>query len=205
MGCDIHSIVEKRNKDKWEAVGTIFEHKYNGKITLSSEPYEGRNYVLFAFLAGIRNRFDIKPIDEPRGYPEDISKETQNDLQDLWDSDGHSTSWFTLEELQNADWEQKFRQGGVVPADVYEYLKDINEPPKIYSQGISGKGIVQLTEEEWQKLSWDEKTNGTRWYIYMYWDMTVKEACSEFIENAMEQLKKIGDPKDIRFIFTFDN
>lgn len=205
MGCDIHMLAEKKNKDKWEKVGNVFEHKWGDKVSVLEEPYGGRNYELFAFLAGVRNRFDIKPISEPKGFAEDASEEVKKDLYDYWDGDGHSASYFTLEELKNADWDQEFSNGGVVSADVYDYLKNINETPKYYSQGISGPNVIQLTEEQYEKLTWEERTSGTRWYVYMYWKTKIKDECQDFINNTIPSLEKLGEPKDVRILFLFDN
>jgi hypothetical protein len=205
MGCDIHMLAEKRNKKtkQWEVIGPVFKDSYTASQK-SSEPYQGRNYELFAFLADVRNRFEITPIAEQKGWPEDMSKEIKEDLVDYWDSDGHSATWYTVKELREANWEQPIKMGGVVPADVYEYLKAHNEAPKSYSQSISGPKIQTVTEEEWAALPWSEKTNGTRWYVYMCWDSSIREQTS-FYEDVIPQLEALGDPEDVRIVFCFDN
>ena len=60
MGCDIHLITEIRKDGKWQ-----FVKEFPDSMT-------GRNYSLFAFLAGVRNYFNFDGF-EPKGLPEDIS------------------------------------------------------------------------------------------------------------------------------------
>ena len=61
MGCDIHAN---------------FEIKVNNKWLYYSNPDIDRNYDLFARMANVRNNRGIKPIDDPRGLPEDITETT---------------------------------------------------------------------------------------------------------------------------------
>lgn len=202
MGCDIHMRAEVLKDGKWEMVGEVFEGYNNAK---SAEPYDGRNYELFSFLAGVRNRFDIIPISEPKGYPDDISKEVKKELEDDWGSDGHSASYLTLEELINADWKRKIKHGGVVPSEVYEYLKECGEKPKIYSQGISGNNIIQLDEADYKKLSWRDKQGIIKYHVYMWWEDTMKDLAGEFYTKTLKALKKLGEPDKVRIVFCFDN
>ena len=102
MGCDIHMFAEKKKGDKWVKVGNNFQNKtYNGDTYYTDEPYDSRNYEFFALLADVRNRNNIKPIAEQKGWPEDLSNGGK-DVQDYWDYDGHSASYFTLAELKKA-------------------------------------------------------------------------------------------------------
>ena len=85
MGCDIHDWAEVRGPDgRWTKCGAVFKNPFhrpedeqnefwNSPVTDS--PYEGRNYRLFAVLAGVRNDYGIVPIVEPRGVPHDVSPE----------------------------------------------------------------------------------------------------------------------------------
>ena len=61
MGCDIHCYVEYKNKaiDRWSPFG--------GAIN------PGRNYDIFAKLAGVRNYNGVKPVAERRGMPDDAA------------------------------------------------------------------------------------------------------------------------------------
>lgn len=128
MGCDIHiwAEVKKRygNPDYrpgWEVVGHEFPYEYyrpgetsvvlvsgdepdwESNRSMTMEPYNGRNYVLFAILADVRNGFGIEPITAPRGIPEDASAFYKREVE-KWGADGHSHSWLTLDELRRFDW-----------------------------------------------------------------------------------------------------
>jgi hypothetical protein len=59
MGCDIHGVWQRKVGDAWEDV--------------SSEYEQGRDYRLFAVLAGVRaGECAPRPIAEPRGLPDDF-------------------------------------------------------------------------------------------------------------------------------------
>jgi len=67
MGCDIHCYIEYKRKDwnSWSPFGGCIN--------------PGRNYRLFAALAGVRNAYDILPVVEPRGYPTDAAYMAESD------------------------------------------------------------------------------------------------------------------------------
>jgi hypothetical protein len=122
----------------------------------TAEPWDGRNYDLFAMLANVRNGRGFAgvptgegfvPIALPRGIPEDASPEAAAFL-DSFGPDGHSQTFLTLAELDDYDWDgQSTMIFGVVAADTYERLKAAGEAPRTYSGGITGHGIVTFTEE----------------------------------------------------------
>jgi hypothetical protein len=56
-------------------------------------------------FAGIDTGDRIVPISQPRGVPDDVSKEFGKEIES-WDIDGHSHSWFSLAELLAVDWDQ---------------------------------------------------------------------------------------------------
>lgn len=96
MGCDIHVFSEVRTPTGWVCQQ---EPEEDGEdIYLPNVPsYGGRNYPLFALLAGVRGEFAESW--EPRGFPDDSSKEVAESF-DFWDSDAHTPSHQTLGELQ---------------------------------------------------------------------------------------------------------
>lgn len=75
--------------------------------------WHGRNYDLFAALAGVRNYDEITPMSEERGWPENLSEPLARGWPEVgdkafdrparkpWkgDPDLHTPSYFTLEEL----------------------------------------------------------------------------------------------------------
>jgi hypothetical protein len=66
-----------------------------------SEPYWGRNYLLFSVLAGVRG--DVGCLFADRGVPTDASPEYLQMVEDMH-GDGHSHSFCTLAELDKVDW-----------------------------------------------------------------------------------------------------
>lgn len=85
MGCDIHSFAEKKVGDRFVAIPKL-------------EPFEGRSYGTFAFLAGVRNYSGIPAIADARGFPDDAS-DTARLSYEYWGVDAHTPSWLTMAEL----------------------------------------------------------------------------------------------------------
>ena len=87
MGTDIHGVLQVRQYGKWWTECDI---------------HGDRNYTLFAVLADVRNRYDLTPISEPRGWPEDFEckewNHESNSMGDRWLGD-HSFSWLSVREL----------------------------------------------------------------------------------------------------------
>ena len=127
MGCDIISFVERKNREtqKWEVVRDCIKvneyyREFHGKDIISS-PFDWRNYDMYAFLAGVRNRSCITPIVEPRGIPNDASEE----IVSLYNREpGHTSSYLTVEELLAFDYDRSI-------SEMEEYLEeDDEEDPK---------------------------------------------------------------------------
>lgn len=116
MGCDIHFFVEVRLpngpwqffREQLRACKNINHNTEcywcNGTGWECKQLYSGRDYQLFAVLAGVRNYMGIMPIAQPRGVPTDLDARTS------WEMDmaDHSCSWFTLKELIAVDWDREF-------------------------------------------------------------------------------------------------
>ena len=96
MGTDIHVVIERRNKtykDRWVK---FEDSEIPEDIDLD---LEHRNYMLFSIFAGVRNfRNGVTPISEPKGIPEDSSKEYKR-LTRNYGEDGHSHSYLTVREI----------------------------------------------------------------------------------------------------------
>lgn len=103
MGCDIHVFAEKN-------VGGIFE-----KIEMPYGWFDSRSYGRFGFLANVRNYSGVVPFGQTevpekykpigRGIPADVSDDVKSEFDD-WETDAHSESWLSLEELLAFDYEQ---------------------------------------------------------------------------------------------------
>jgi hypothetical protein len=143
---------------------------FDEALTRHNEPFDSRNYSLFAILADVRNGVGfagidtgdrIEPISEPRGVPEDASPEYKK-LVEQWDCDGHSHSYHTLAQLKAYDWDQPVVYRGIVPAVDYLIMKEKGwpedrrvKPPGSVSGGISGQGIVTFTPDGFER--WVER------------------------------------------------
>lgn len=229
MGCDIHTFAEVRNKKtgQWEQTGKIFVNpfysesresqvdedgfEWNAKMT--TEPYQGRNYDLFAILADVRNGrgfAGIKtgegfvPIEDPRGVPEDASPSVADEIRD-YGSDGHSHSWFTVAELLAYDWDQQTIIEGVIPYEEFIKLKGTNQSPKGWSAGISGPGIVTYDQDEVPEDIQDRIERGERPYVAYRWAIKYRAHTQYFLETTIPALQALGEPDDVRMVFFFDN
>lgn len=107
MSTDIILFVEKKIKGVWTSVDEP-ETDENRCRNLKSI-YDDRNYELFAMLADVRNYYDIVPICEPRGLPDDVSPEVREGFDNIW-CEG-TFGWLTVAELKAYDWERTFEDG----------------------------------------------------------------------------------------------
>ncbi len=174
MGCDIHATIERRvylDEDRtehpdWENAG---------------DPLIGRNYELFAVLAGVRNSYGIKPIAEPRGVPDDAST-IVDAWKDYWKGDGHNHSWLSLKELKEFEYSKQ---------EIYDYryIGARNADGKIirtYGSSGSAEGVERVGKRT----------------VFGLWG---PEPFLQLIAK-MEKAKEPGDTDDdIRLVFWFDN
>lgn len=112
MGCDIHITVESRARGAtggweaggWEAVAVPKRMMREYELACMRDrpgfraDWLHRNYMLFSMLAGVRNDFGVKPIAQPRGWPDDATEEAEFNRKD-YGVDGHSHSWLSLGEI----------------------------------------------------------------------------------------------------------
>lgn len=100
MGCDIHLVLEKREKTlgRWIGINTFLGHsppshaRYVNSASYSYSCAISRNYERFARLAGVRGEGP-----PARGVPFDAS-ETARFLILEFGSDGHNHSFITVAE-----------------------------------------------------------------------------------------------------------
>jgi len=156
MGCDIHFFVEKwtssndydgprdLSDDREQKLNELLEDvptEYrwvsadkweledgNWHIPWDLEYYNNRNYYIFSILADVRNSGEVEPLDYPRGIPNDASIGYLYKC-DQWDSDAHSHSYFTLEELLNVDWSQYDSDYIEELMETIEKMKEIDDDP----------------------------------------------------------------------------
>ena len=174
MGCDIHAMIEIRCPHDSFPEST-YEYWHN-----AGDPMIGRDYELFAVLAGVRNDYGITPISEPRGMPEDSCSEIDA-YSEKFGIDGHSHSWLTLEELRSFNPKQTIFDNNLV---------------------IARNNAGRVTET----AGWTNREHfgpvGSR-QVFDLWG-------SQHWERVMRQLERVadrfdGDGSRVRLVFFFDN
>jgi hypothetical protein len=216
MGCDIHCFVEKKVGDNWEQIGEFIsdwydeDSKYLGgdEFKSSYSPVDGRNYILFAALAGVRNGIGISPVSDPRGIPKDCCYSIKDDYEG-WGYDAHTPSHLTIQELRDYNWTQAIRRGGFVSYDEFkEYIK--TGSPSSWCGGVGGgnteiisndrmmmavKGLIPLREDKWYytEIEWNDHLNK---YLDIFLDRTLPQ---------LEERCEAEDFSDVRIVFWFDN
>lgn len=212
MGCDIHLYVEKRTEKGWEVLkgkNPLHENfKDEPEFGIRDWLYDGRNYSLFAILARVRNRSNLKPISEPRGIPNDASPAILKEKED-WGSDGHSHSWYTFKELLDFDWEgNTVNHEGFVTEAVYKHFKETGDPYPC-SEDVHGPRIEKVLNYVMDRIiankyPWEY---GKEFYTALHWKTTYGECAEELLENIKSFIKEkeIIDPQNYRIVFWFDN
>ena len=188
MGCDIHTIVEIKIKDEWF-----------GLIECPKE-FKDRNYPLFAFLAKVRGNFNNKGF-SPKGAPVDISEKAQKELIDKWESDLHSVSFLTLQELEESDKSDYTAVKCKVPKSFYSEFLRLGGilPAGMEAERTKPDSIITCIQEK------IEPTMIVRWQPTK--DETQKYPLFTGINELKEIAKKhnIKSSENIRIVFGFDN
>jgi hypothetical protein len=194
MGCDIHAIVERRDT---RSDGT---HR---RWLNSGEPDIGRDYEVFAALAGVRNYDEVEPVSEPKGMPGwggwvehgddgwgqwDYSNAPDTPYQDYferWRHDAHSASWLSLAELKAYDTEQEVDDQRLIIAREGTSVTALCRSTSGKHEGPVGRRriFVWPGEDEAKPTSWDRLV--------------------AYLEGVRAQ-HDLGDD-DVRLVFFFDN
>ena len=128
MGTNIEIYTEKKSNWGWAACDPLVpneEYGRKGEPQFCREPiYDTRNYEVFALLAGVRNRYYVKPVAPLKGLPGDLSEEVSQEAAE-WLREGRLCSYLTLAELLAFDWHgQSFiRDATVGPAEFARYKR----------------------------------------------------------------------------------
>lgn len=136
MGCDIHLKVQTRDPktNLWEFLGDEASGLHQD---YSNDP-GSRNYSMFAYLAGVRNRLGWVPKFANRGLPDGcdvpFEYEDEDEGYDLvlpkepltWINcrDYHSMTWASAQELLDCNWIPQ------VPIPAVRYLGILENPGK---------------------------------------------------------------------------
>jgi hypothetical protein len=190
MGTDIHLAAEYYKDGCW--------HLSNAELP------DDRNYRAFAILANVRNGYTfagfdtgdpVIPISDPRGLPDDMSKELRalldseeeeldwhfnEEQEQIWLGD-HSFSWVTLQELMDYDLDQPVTLHGMVSPEAAQRWQKHAEPPIVVA-GYS-------SQPDW---------------VHLQWHRPLRES-APLIQSLITALVPLGDPPDVRLVFGFDN
>lgn len=135
MGCDIHLILQKKTDEGWET------------ISKKCPFYSNRDYDLFALLAGTKNSSGLKPIDELRGWPQDV----QEKYLYYKDYDFHSFTWYLLSELEEYDFEpngELYKQEKVNLYHLTKIIVRLNEFVNLFKKFIDKYNYEQFIFEK---------------------------------------------------------
>jgi hypothetical protein len=95
MGCDIHLLVEKKDKEGNFSV-----------ISVAVPQMDNRYYDMFRlFGVHYRGNKSIPQIASDRGIPADASVTYRRECE-YWEGDAHSHNWLTVDELLFFDYDQ---------------------------------------------------------------------------------------------------
>jgi len=115
LGCDIHLYIEHKDP------------RYPGWECFGRRIFPDRDYNMFAAMAGVRNYDDVAPVSMPKGIPEGISWQV-NDDNTLFVSDESSDCEGYCSKEKAKEWAQR---------------------------GISKKvGDYRVTHPDWHSHSW---------------------------------------------------
>lgn len=232
MGTDIHMLAEIQmaritTGPVWHTVGRVFKYPYyrdnhvptirlwpgnedeadyisdfGGPYTL--EPYCGRNYSLFAILAGVRNGCDFQPIAEPRGVPEDASAYTKD-----WLEDYHTPSWLTLAEILDFDWDQVAIHTGVMSMNEYIHFTETGKAEG-YCASVGGQNVRIISNALADTYITDPDLFNPAYHYYteVHWEESYRESAGNFLTETVPELEKIrakDNVVDLRIVFGFDS
>jgi len=186
----------------------------------SNYSLRGRNYNWFSILANVRNGYGFAGVDtgdsfvpihapneEPRGLPDDVSSDVKK-LSDSWDSDGHSHSYNTLQELLDYDWDGQTRiTRGIVNVENFKEFKEKGEP-SAWAGGVSNVEIVsnEVMAQIALGIYGTLDRNETRYYTHVEWKNTYRENVgASYLQGILDELTKYGKPENVRIVFWFDN
>lgn len=234
MGCDSHPCIEVRRRNgKWGLIDT--KHKYYKLLDREGANYEDvekakpsfirvlgdRDYDLFAVLADTRNYVGAKPLFAGRGFPEDVSKATVKEIPE--DSDYHSHTHFTVQELIDAPWEKTACKNYevILYADQFQTWKETGKLPEDFDplpyeedefthEVTEHEMTLLLMAESVKKLARKGRRQGRRFstrygpYVKIRTKLNYKQLVPRLF-GVIDDLKKIGDPEDVRVVIAFDN
>ncbi len=230
MGCDIHCWAEIRNKEtrRWELAPCHGPEERWGMA--ESDPHYltdldvGRDYDLFAILAGVRNRNDVTPIAEPRGLPADMDPRLAKMAEIYLE---HTPSWLLVREVVDGhDWDRPVVHSGLVAMPAYErWVAEtgsttggplVERSPGEYCQGVGGQSVRIVDRADMDRMIAGRRAlsrggigevgqAGVDYYARVEWSERGAYSCAYFWRDVMPRLLAMGRPEDVRIVFWFDS
>lgn len=183
-----------------------------GKIL--DEWYSDRHYTVFGYLADVRNGSGfagcdlgdaVKPIAEPRGFP-DYDDGEMSDEAYLWfrhHGGDHTDTWLSLEEILAYDWDSPIVKRGVVNAAEYTRFL-VDGKPDNWCGDISGPSIRKVSNAEMSRLIAAGQVDPDNLHTQVQWTERAGDAVQDFLDRMHELLKVTGE-QPARIIFNFDS
>ncbi len=146
MGTYMRAVAEVKTLGGWKAnTAAVFMHPVPEWNTAAEDrrpfiekPFYWQSYGMFGFLAGIRNYSETRVLAEPRGLPDDCSRDAATWLQD-W-SECYGFSWLNAAELLSFDYEQAFLDQRESPPKATTYRKFLGELFFEHLEALRGLG-----------------------------------------------------------------
>lgn len=188
MGTDIHAFVEMFDGQRWSwNQGDLFD---NGTGPGASPPYEpfDRSYVLFGFLADVRNH-NVPQIHPCRGLPADLSPELRARLGPTAGElmDGKVKQWDRVDALQ--EWNGLFGHSWATGAELVGY--DFTTRMRCtYRHGAD-------------RPTWDKEPCPHEAVDPVF--TTVGEYLGVWPDRFREIAALADDPNHVRVVYAFDN
>jgi len=178
-------------------------------------------------FAGVDTGDGFMPISEPRGVPENSCPEYLAQVSE-WGRNGHSHSYLTLDEVLSFDWTQTSKKRGFITPLEWVNLR-VHGKPQSWSGSVSGSRITRHSVEDFDSAyeALREKhglpENPVVWRIEPHlaefnqllkseqpfaraeWVTPYYEAAGDFWCSTIPKLLALGEPKDTRLVFFFDN
>lgn len=242
MGCDAHPFVEIKGvrSDKWrykeskrgwwrkrELHGWSYEELEKHRPSYINF-FGTRNYWLFGLIADVRNGMGFTPLFPSRGIPDDADTKTKKMIED--DSDLHSVTYFTLQELMDIPWDAPCVEMPIpVFSDEYVEWKETGKLPdradhadhatfRMVRSKIAREMHREVSEEEMllllmstppKKLVKTVKDHyGSSVKCGPWVRMTVPRSHAQMfpeLKEVITDLQALGHPDRVRIILGFDN
>ena len=183
MGTDVHAVWQAKKDGKWVDVESTWD--------------QDRHYVLFAWLADVRNGYGfagitthdpIKPISKPRGTPPDFDAyKYEGDTDDApWLGD-HSFSWLTADEILAAERPGTIKRSGIVPRAFYDAWDGKKSPEFVERRYliVVAKAPDVPAEATHVEINWTQPDDGLDYFV-----------------NEVSRMKALHG--EVRLVFGFD-